>query len=443
MSSEPLSSESRGGRGTGAVPPPELWLAGAGMVLPGPGGVACTDLDTFWKTVGDGTVCLSPYDRPGLPLRIAGLVRGWDPVAALPVAEKTVSRSSRAALLAMGAVHGALENAGLSPADLDPERTVFVASSLQFAFPETERYYATVHAEGPAALGMAYWMTGTPPSVIGAVSSALGIPCPTLSVAGSCNVALRALHVVQQMFRCGDVDRAVVVGVDETTDPVFVAGTSHTGRSGYRASSLSDDPGDVRPHDRVQTGNATGEGAIAVVLENDRARPGGGRGLRHRMHLHSSRSNGPSTVATGPPDNVAGDVAAVLRSSGRSLGDLAFVNDYADGNRFVEDHLCEALTLVRETTGHTGELLLTNQEAVFGHVAGTGGLVKLLSSLLMLHHGHIAPSANCRTPYDRLPGRPVPAGGLPTSGDAALVLSSGAGGDATSMIVELEGGELP
>ncbi|MET7578589.1 beta-ketoacyl synthase [Streptomyces microflavus] len=421
---------------------PVLRLSGAGFVLPGPDGRACTDLDTFWRVVRDGASCLSPYAHPELPLRIAGTVNGWDPEADLPMPERQIRRSSRAGLMATGAVHRALEHAGLTAADLDPERTALVACSLQFAFPETERYYNLARDKGVAALGMEYWLNGTPPSVVGTVASGLQLPCQTLSVAGSCNVALRTLHLVQQMFRCGDIDRAIVVGVDTTVDPVFVAGTSHTGRSGYRASSLSDNPADVRPHDEIQTGNATGEGALAVVLE-DPAATGDRPGLLHRAHLRTSRSNGPSTVATGPPANVVGDVLATLASAGRGLGDLAFVNDYADGNRFVEDHLCEALSGVREAAGYRGEVRLTNQEAVFGHVAGTGGLVKLLGSLLMLHHGHIAPSANTLVPYAGLPGDPVLAGGLATGGDSALVLASGAGGDATSMVIEYEGGDLP
>lgn len=422
---------------------PSLRLTGAGVVLPGPAGSACTDLDTFWRLVSSGTSCLSPYHHPELPLAMAGQVQGWDAAAELPVSSKLVSRSSRTALLAMGAVHKALAHAGLTLDDLDPERTVLVASSLQFAFPESERYYATLHAKGAGAIGMDYWMTGTPPSVIGAVASALGIPCATLSVAGSCNVALRALQVTHQMFRCQDVDRAIVVGVDSTIDPVFVAGSSHTGRSGYRASSLSDDPEDVRPHDEFQTGNATGEGAVAVVLENDRATGGHGAGLRHRLWMRSSRSNGASTVATGPADNVAADARAVLSGSGRNLNDVAFICDYADGNRFVEDHFCDALGQLIASTRPKDPPLLTNQEAIFGHIAGVGGLVKYLGSLLMMHHGVIAPSANCRMPYYRLWGRPVLNSGQPTRADAALVLSSGAGGDSTSMLVQLEGGELP
>ena len=63
--------------------------------------------------------------------------------------------------------------------------------------------------------------------------------------------------------------------------------------------------------------------------------------------------------------------------------------------------------------------------------------------IVVLRHGRIAPSANTLKPYAGLPGEPVLAGGLATGGDSALVLASGAGGDATSMVIEYEGGDLP
>ena len=81
---------------------PLLRLSGAGFVLPGPDGGACTDLDTFWRVVRDGTSCLSPYNRPGLPLRIAGTVGQWDPEKELPLSQRQIRRSSRAGLMATG-----------------------------------------------------------------------------------------------------------------------------------------------------------------------------------------------------------------------------------------------------------------------------------------------------------------------------------------------------
>ncbi|MEK8145553.1 hypothetical protein NKH18_42260 [Streptomyces sp. M10(2022)] len=84
-------------------------------------------------------------------------MNGWDPEAELPLSERQIRRSSRAGLMATGAVHRALEHAGLAAADLDPGRTALVACSLQFAFPETERYYSLARDKGSPP---SVWSTG-------------------------------------------------------------------------------------------------------------------------------------------------------------------------------------------------------------------------------------------------------------------------------------------
>ena len=392
-------------------------VTGAGMVLPGPGGHACTDLTGFWSLVGEGTCCLSALDRDDLGLRIGGQVGGWDCAAALGVDPGVAARMSRTGQLATAATRGALREAGLVAADLDG-RTVLVCASLQFAFSETERYFARMAAGGPGSLKLDYWMTGTPPSVLGTVASTLRIGCPTLNITGSCNVALRAIDVILGMFRAGDIDRAVLVGVDSSLDPIFASSSAYLSRHGYRASSLSDDPTLVRPHDTVQDGNATGEGAVAVVLEREDLTTGTGTGAGTfdrvvlDLHVLTSRNNGPSVVATGPPTGVARDIAGVLGTAHRGLGQVAFLNDYADGNRFVEDHFCGAVDELRVLCSYDGPLTVTNHEAAFGHVAGVGGMVKFVSTILMLQERRIAPVTNCRDPYRDY--TPIPSSAQPS-----------------------------
>ena len=102
-----MSAESVGdGVGTAVARSAVVRLAGAGVVLPGPDG-ACADLKTFWEIVHGGLCCLSAYEHPDLPLRVAGCVRGWDPARALEVGERFAARASRASLLATGAVRAA------------------------------------------------------------------------------------------------------------------------------------------------------------------------------------------------------------------------------------------------------------------------------------------------------------------------------------------------
>lgn len=419
---------------TEPLPREPLTLAGIGAVLPGPDG-PCVDPPTLWEIIRTGTSCLTPFEYEGLPLRIAGQVSGWDPVPALGVSARVGGRMARITALAAGAVKNALDDAGLKPEDLDDGRTVLVVASLQFAFQEAGRYFTMYERGGQEALGMEYWLTGTPGSVTSGICSVLGINAQTLTISGSCNCSLRALEVAATMLQAGTVDRAVVVGADATLDPICVSSTTfESKRRGFRISTVSADTGSVRPHDEEQDGNAPGEGALAVVLESARAERTDGTPLR--LWFRSSRSNGSNPMISGSPENFSRDAHALLTQAGTGMERLAFVNSFADGSRHVEDLFCEALTGLRKATGYDGRLLLTNQEAAFGHVFGFVGLLKFVSSVLMFRHGTVAPVVGCRTPYARLDATPVCDGGVPLEGRHALVTVAGGGGDATSLLIE-------
>ncbi|WP_166350123.1 beta-ketoacyl synthase N-terminal-like domain-containing protein [Phytoactinopolyspora limicola] len=423
---------------TGSGPHP-LRLVGAGSVLPGQGRTCRTRHD-LWDVLRSGQTQLSPFSHAALPLRIAGQVQDWDVTAETGVPERIARRMARVTALSMGAVQNALADAGLEPTDLNDDRSALIIASMQYAFQEAGRYFAAYNQGGPATLGMDYWLTGTPGSVASGICSLLGIHAQTLSITGGCNCSMRALEIATTMIEARTIDRAVVVGADATLDPIFLASTVHEGKRGFRASTLSSDPWAVRPHDEHQDGNAPGEGALAVVLESERARaPADGTGVR--LWFRSSRNNGQNPVDSGTADNFVHDVRHLLDRSGVTLADLAFVNGFAEGTRNIEDLFCDVLTALRTSFGYDGNLLLSNQEAVFGHISGCAGLLKFLSSALMFRNGAITPVTGCRTPYSRLPASPVTGRGVPIVGRHALLISSGAGGDATSVLMEYHEGD--
>lgn len=417
-----------------------VFFSGVGLVLPGGEVGTCDNFRDFFSAVTEGKSLLSSFSLDTLPIKIGGVVKGWDIQCRLGLSDRCVNLLSRPAALALDAVHHAMMNADLTIDDIDPDRTVIIAASLQYASPEMEEFYNTVQKDGALDLGMAYWHKGTPPSVIGSVASILKIPCATLSIAGSCNVGLRATQIAVQMMEANAIDRAIIVGVDSTIDPVFVASSVFKTRSGFRASSLSANPNCIRPHDQKQSGNATGEGAVALIIDReiDNTTPV----PNVEISFKTSRSNGNSAVATGSAENVASDMCSLLLAHDVKLQELAFISDYADGNRFVEDHWCDALTFLREQTGYNGEIFLTNQEAIFGHIAGCGGLIKLLASIQMLASGVVAPVAGCTEPYRKLKAYPVHGNCMVTHSKQALVVTSGAGGDSTSCLIKLKEGSF-
>lgn len=417
--------------------PEAVYVSGTGMALPGVTHPVRT-AEELWQVVESGTSCLSEFYNPDVPLRIAGQVPGWKPEEELDVPPKVARRMARVTTLAVSAVRQALHAASLTATDVSGVRTVLVVASMQFASQENERFLNALSRGGSAELGMDYWLTGTPGSVASGLSSVLDIEAPTLNITGGCNCSLRALEVAHMMLHCGSADRAIVVGADAALDPIFLASTVHEGSNGFRASTLSADPSAVRPHDEQQDGNAPGEGAIAIVLERSRGLPGAGMGPV-RLGFRTSRRNGRNPVDVGEPDNIAADVTALLEDGDVALDRMAFINGFAEGTRNIENLFCGAMDLLREQCDYSGTLTLTNQEAAFGHISGCSGLIKFVSTLLMFEHGTVGPAVGCRQPYRRLNATPLTIA-APVEGRHALVISTGAGGDATSLLIERDNG---
>jgi 3-oxoacyl-[acyl-carrier-protein] synthase II len=104
----------------------------------------------------------------------------------------------------------------------------------------------------------------------------------------------------------------------------------------------------------------------------------------------------------------AGLVAAVRKCLGTSwdIRQVPYVHGASDGDAMVTAFECNA---IRQLYGPAAEsLLMTSQEACFGHNGAPAGCLGVALTLLMLQHGEVCPTANCEYPADGLPFDPVP-----------------------------------
>ncbi|WP_052745598.1 beta-ketoacyl synthase N-terminal-like domain-containing protein [Allosalinactinospora lopnorensis] len=236
-------------------------VRGVGMSLPGIGDT-CRDLWEFTEMIMKGVCAISEFDEFDTPLRVAGQVPDSG-AGSLGLPDRALRRLPKASRLAHVAVADAIGHAGLTAADLNDTDAVLVVASIQFGLRETADLLRRFHEAGPRGIGLDYWIAGTPGSIAGCLATNLGLDMPTLTLTGGCSTSLRAFELAAGMIARGEVEHAVVVGTDCVLEPLFLSSTTYEGGSGFRASTLSGDPEDVRPHDDDQTGNAPGEGAVA------------------------------------------------------------------------------------------------------------------------------------------------------------------------------------
>lgn len=304
--------------------------------------------------------------------------------------------------LALTVTREALEDAQLVA---PPDTGVYAAAStLDFALALLLRS-ADPDIEGALAIGASH------AAIAGHVSRYFGLKGPSASADAACASGLVALHQATAALRRGQVEVAVVVGVNVILDV-------HLGRA-FRRSGLASEDGRCRAFSADARGYGRAEGAVALVLA--RAGEGVARGRRERMRVlgidvqHAGRTaqlgapSGPSEVAV-----MRGALADARVDAGR----VGFVEAHATATLLGDVVELEALAEV-----YPRGLCVASAKSALGHAEAASGLIGVLKAGLQLAAGVVAPHLYASPPsphVDRarlgleVPGepRPIAAGAL-------------------------------
>jgi 3-oxoacyl-[acyl-carrier-protein] synthase II len=239
-------------------------------------------------------------------------------------------------------------------------------------------------------------------------------PCFTAS--GGCASGSAQLQNAFLMIGSGMCDIAVVSGVDVLNVELVRKG-QQLRRVAER--SLEEAPPGVlppelpfydrpmRPYDRRAGCLNYGEGSATLVLESrEHAARRGARSHGQMLSVATARDGLAHPLAS--DETGTGLVSAVRKCLGSrwSTGQVPYVHTAGIGD--ATDTAFEAAAIRQLYGPDTDGLLLTSQEACFGHNAAPTGCLGVALSLLMMRHGAVCPTANCEDPLDGLPFDPVP-----------------------------------
>ncbi|MEU6973918.1 ketoacyl synthase, partial [Kitasatospora aureofaciens] len=135
-------------------------------------------------------------------------------------------------------------------------------------------------------------------------------------------------------------------------------------------------------------------------------------------------------------ENGASLVAAVRKCLGDrwDVGQIPYIHGGSDGDVVVTAFEANA---AKQLYGDgVTDLLMTSQEACFGHNGAPAGALGVALTLLMLEQGEVCPTANCEEPADNVCFDPVP--GIhtrPIEFDYALTLNYQIGGVKSAILL--------
>lgn len=343
-----------------------------------------------------------------------------------PVDVQVPDGRDRVEHLALLAARGAMDDSGLSPAEL-PERSALCISTSKGAVTSLEGQLAGRFPPGAALERLA-------PDVAGrAVAGELGIRGQVLCLPAACATGLVSVLAAAREIESGRAELALA-GAAEASLTAFIHGAFAA--MGVLAAGGELAPGRaVRPFDRDRRGFLLGEGAAVFVLES--AERAGSRGARVRASLAGGAELCDARSLAAPDPEGAGLAAAARLALSRAGLKFEEIDGlWLHGTATRSGDPAELRGLAALAGRSEREIPATATKGLTGHMLGASGAVELALAVLALGEGFLPAVANLEAPLSS-PGLGLVRGSaLELPARRYLVLSAGFGGHLAAAVVE-------
>lgn len=416
----------------------EVWITGVGALTS-----VGIGIDATWASLLAGRTGVGPLEDESahaVGCRVAARVQGFRANRFIEN-RKSLKLMTRPVSLGVAAARLAYEEAGLSPAVMDPERLgIFVGAGQAFA-DRKELQYALDHCRdgddvdmvkfGAEGLGMIHplWLLrGLSNNVLGFVSLEYEAQGINNNYANSGTSGTEAIIAAADAIREGLADAAFAGGYDTQLGAECLVGY---GRLGLLAQGETEH----RPFDRARSGMVPSEGAAFLMLEAaDHAKARGARPVARV--LGGGSASDAFGIADPDPEGTKLTLAAewALRTAGLDVGDIDAIFAHGAASRRF-DHV-EAAVYRRLLGARAQDVPVTADKAAIGHTIAAGGAIGAGVAAVAMREQVIPHIATLRDVGPECAGLQYVVG-EPMAGEYrhALVASAGLGGQAAALVV--------
>ncbi|MDA2916266.1 beta-ketoacyl-ACP synthase II [Nitrospinae bacterium AH_259_B05_G02_I21] len=365
-------------------------VTGLGAVTP-----LGNSVEESWEGALAGKSGLGPitrFDAHGLPVRIAGEVKGFR--AEDWMARKDIKKMDLFIHYSVAASFSAIEDAKLKITEENAERAGVIIGSGMGGLMAIEHYHLLLLEKGHKKVSPFFIPMVICNLASGQVSMQFNLKGPNSCVATACATGTHAIGDAYKIIQRGDADIMLAGGSESVITSLAVVGFAN-----MRAlSTRNDDPaGASRPFDADRDGFVMGEGAGVVVLETlDGARARGapiyaeivGYGMTSDAHH----------ITMPDPDGaqVARCMRMAIEGSGCGPTEIDYINAHGTSTPFNDKF--ETIAIKNVFGEHAYNLAVSSNKSMFGHLLGAAGGVEAIFTLLSIKHGIIPPTINYETP---------------------------------------------
>ncbi len=370
---------------------PERGTSQRRVVITGVGAVSAAGvgMPALWQALLEGRSGIGPitlFDPSGVPSKIAGEVRNFDPVKLIDARLKP-KRLARQAQFALVAAAEAAADAGL---DNQALRTRQCGVVLGSALSNAQEIAANMRQ-------MDDWGAGTiRPSalpIISMHSQATAVVemfelenIPAFSVSNACMSGMNAVTTARAMIQSGQVDAMICGGTDAPLEYSPATEIIAAGMCSFR----NDEPKRAsRPFDRERDNGLLAEGAAVVILERlDAALDRGATIYAELLGDHTCRDPAGTPAGTG----WVRTIHSALQNARCDPALVDYVSAWGCGDPLLDR--METLA-IKEVFGERAfDLAISSIKAVTGNPLGAAGPLQLVAGAMSLRHGILPPTGN-------------------------------------------------
>lgn len=227
--------------------------------------------------------------------------------------------------------------------------------------------------------------------VAGRISHHFGWSGPSLTIDTACSSSAVAVHNACRAILGGECRAALAGGVNVMTSPEWFQNLA--------AASFLSPTGQCKPFDSDADGYCRGEAVGAVYLKRLSSALADGdviHGVIAGSAVSQNQNTTPITVPNAP--SLASLFQDVIHRSRLWAKDISYVEAHGTGTPLGDPVEYEGIRQVLGgDDGGCGGVSLGSVKGLVGHSEAASGVVALLKTLLMMHHGCIPPQASFQT----------------------------------------------
>lgn len=364
-------------------------ITGLGVVSPVGNGK-----EEFWNNLLAGKPGVGPitqFDATDFPVKIAGEVKDFDPVA-LAGDRKTVRHMDRYTQFAVAAAKMAVADAKLDMTKEDPDMAGTLIGTGIGGIHVMEDTILQIEKRGPGKVNPFAIPMMIANMASGQVSITFGLRGPVLTDVTACASGTNSIGLAARLIKYGDADIMIAGGAEAAVSKAPMAGFA-----AMKALSSRDCPPEEAscPFDAGRDGFVLGEGSGVLVLEElEHAKK---RGAHIYAELAGYGSNGDAYHITAP--RPGGELAYLcmekaLKDAHTKPEEVDYIN--AHGTSTHLNDLNETSAIKALLGKHAYEIPVNSTKSMTGHLLGAAGAIEAVVCALSIENNKVHPTINLK-----------------------------------------------